>query len=391
MPVEDRKFLNVNIDPVDWQNPAWQIRNRLQGAEGITLLPFHLSEKTAFQCKLAAQKYRWAVTPYYLSLVNLHDPEDPVRKQFLPTFNEVSCSGSPESCRLSEDPLCEEKFTASKGLIHRYPDRVLVLITSMCASYCRHCNRKRTWKNPDFSLEHDDIASIIKYIKSRPEIREVILSGGDPLILAPSRLENILSLFREIRHIEVLRIGTRIPVTMPMGITSELCSMLSKYRPLWINTQFNHDSEITEESASACDRLQKAGIPVSNQTVLLKNVNDSFETLSALFRKLQSIMVRPYYLFHCEPVEGNAHFIPSLEKGIEIMNRIQERLGGLCQPKYVMDLPGGGGKAPLLPSWLIAKDKNSALFRTLEGNLSRIIMPENKPATYKRNKPCNYS
>lgn len=369
----ERPELNFShVTAERWDDPAWQIKNRFKGVDGLRRLPLNLSTEETGQFKELLKRYRWAATPYYLSLINWDDPLDPIRLQCVPCTDELKTS---RSMLLSGDPLSEKKFTRLKGLIHRYPDRALILVTGECASYCRHCNRKRTWKRPEAALGQGEIHRIYSYIKADTNIREVILSGGDPLMLAPAKLKGILSLFRDIPHVEVLRIGTRLPVTMPMGITKELCDILAEFRPLWINTHFNHPSEITETAAQACNRLQLSGIPVSNQTVLLKGVNDSFDVLSSLFKRLETIMVRPYYLFHCEPVSGNLHFIPSIKKGISIMEKIRKDLGGLCLPSYVLDLPDGGGKAPLMPSWLIETEKGHSFFRTFDGKVGSIKWP----------------
>ncbi len=355
-----------------WHDPAWQIKNRYQGADGLKRLPLDIPPDEIAALHKVSNRYRWASTPYYLSLINWDDPHDPVRLQSLPGPEELC---SPSSMRLSDDPLCERKHTRIKGLVHRYPDRALLLVTGNCVSYCRHCNRKRTWKKNEAALNNDELYAIYNYIKQDRGIREVILSGGDPLTLPLERLEQILALFRKIPHVEVLRIGSRLPVTMPMGITPELCKILARHRPLWLNTHFNHPVEITGTAEAACDRLQKSGIPVSNQTVLLRGVNDSFDTLSKLFRNLEAIMVRPYYLFHCEPVSGNLHFIPSIKKGLTIMRQINRELGGLCVPSYVLDLPGGGGKARLPASDLLEFTRDGAIFRNWDDNIEPIKLP----------------
>ncbi len=262
------------------------------------------------------------------------------------------------------------------GLIHRYPDRALVVLTNMCAMYCRHCNRKRNWKNQgERTLGRAALNRIIAYIKNTPVIREVIISGGDPLLVSLGFLDEILWGISAIPHIDAIRIGTRIPVVMPMRITDELCRLLSRRRPIWLNTHFNHPAEITDAAISACDKILKAGIPISNHTVLLKGVNDSAHTILSLCRALQRHMIRPYYLFHCDAVTGTDHFRTGIQKGIEIMNVLQGNLGGLAVPDYVVDLPSGGGKARVMPSQLVSIDDNMAVFKTFEGGDIHYLAP----------------
>jgi len=316
-------------------------------------------------------RYQYAIPPYYLSLIDWSNPADPIRKQCVPDLRELTFS-MPDS---EEDPLREEEHMAVPGLIHRYPDRVLAMITSRCAMYCRHCNRKRTWNRGRPRGEGPDLGRMVQYVAGNPGIREVIVSGGDPLLVNPRVLDGFLGALRRLSHVEVLRIGTRVPVVLPMRITSKLCRMLAGHRPLWINTQFNHPREITPESAAACDRLLLAGLPVSNQAVLLKGVNDRFDVLRNLFQGLQSIMVRPYYLFHCEPVRGVEYFRSDLSAGIGIMEALWGRTAGLCIPHYVVDLPKGGGKARVMPSFLLSLEGEEAVFRTFEGKIVRCGFP----------------
>ncbi len=309
--------------------------------------------------------YPWASTPYYISLIDRNDPSDPIALQCIPREEEITFS-LPGS---DPDPLAEHANSPCPGLLHRYRDRVLVIATGNCYSYCRHCNRKRNWKQGDLTPSDSDIDRMVDYISAHTEIREVIISGGDPLTLSTDRLDRMLHRFRNISNIEVLRLGTRVPVVLPMRITKELALMLKGHRPLWVNTHFNHPREITPEAADACDRLLCAGIPVSNHTVLLRGVNDSHEVLYKLFTKLNRIMVRPYYLFHCDAVRGADHFRTSIDKGIRLMQKLWGDTGGLCLPRYVVDLPSGGGKAPVMPSFIIDREGDIALFRTSEGEI----------------------
>jgi lysine 2,3-aminomutase len=276
--------------------------------------------------------------------MNTADENDPIRLQCFPDQKETTFSLGGVT-----DPLEEERDMPVSGLVHRYPDRCVAIITNICATYCRHCNRKRMWKIDVMESNRRYLRHMIDYISKTSHIREVIVSGGDPLTMKESTLEWFLGSLRSIPHVEVLRIGSRIPVVMPMRITRQLCSMLRRYRPLWFNTQFNHPKEITPESGRACEMLLEAGIPVSNQSVLLRGVNDNYETMRDLDQGLQRISVRPYYLFQCDPVKGADHFRTDISSGIHIMEKLWKNVSGLCIPQYVYDIPGGRGKFPLHP------------------------------------------
>ena len=305
--------------------------------------------------KRVLEVYPMAVTPYYLSLLDPNGQDDPLSAQCLPNIDELS-----KSDQSQEDPLNEEGFMPVAKLIHRYPDRVLAVLTKSCATYCRHCNRKRFWTVRNPAAVKKLIDPMVRYVRASKNIREVILSGGDPLCFDDATLDYILSSFSAVPHVEILRIGSRMPVVLPMRITKDLCRLLKRHRPLWFNTQFNHPSEITKESSRACEMLLEAGIPVSNQSVLLAGVNDTKEVMQALLRGLQKISVRPYYLFHCEPVRGCLHFRTSLLSGLNLMEELRRDCSGLALPHYVADLPGETGKMPLL-----------ALSETIQKNLKK--------------------
>jgi lysine 2,3-aminomutase len=335
----------------DWQDWRWQFRNRVTKMEALADL---LGEKDLHRDKLrtVTSVYPLAINPYYLSLLQSDSINDPIRVQCFPDEREFSHSGT-----AIEDPLQEDSHMPVPKLVHRYPDRCLTIVTETCATYCRHCNRKRFWSQSNHVSLKTRLQKMIRYLKQTPSIREVIISGGDPLTLDDQVLEMFLSSLRDIPHIEILRIGSRAPVVMPMRITKELCRMLKRYRPLWFNTQFNHPSEITPESARACNMLQEAGIPVSNQSVLLKGVNDSPVIMKNLLQDLQTISVRPYYLFHCDPVKGCLHFRTDPQAGVAMMEKIWRQCSGLCLPQYVLDIPGSAGKIPLnVMSGAIKKD-----------------------------------
>ncbi|MCX7635929.1 MAG: KamA family radical SAM protein, partial [Syntrophales bacterium] len=281
-----------------------------------------------------------AITPYSASLVAKPSPRDPIFLQCVPDAREL-CGTE------HEDPLGEEDHQPVDHLIQRYADRCVVMVTDTCAVHCRHCNRKRYWRRRRGGLKERDLTKICAYISQTPSLREIIISGGDPLTLSDEKVETILGNIKKISHVEVIRLGSRVPVTLPMRITPDLCRLLRHFRPLWFNTQFNHPQEITPEAATACERLVSAGIPVSNQSVLLKGINDDGETLKNLFYGLQRMGVRPYYLFQAEPVRGAGHFQVDVKKGMAIMEALRREISGLCLPRYVMDTGGVMGKLPL--------------------------------------------
>jgi len=327
------------VAEADWQNWRWQVRNRIRTWKRLAEL---LKEAPIASRPLRAtiRAYPFSITPYYFSLIRNNNADDPIRLQCVPDPREVAFSLGGV-----DDPLAESRDMPLPGLIHRYADRCLFMATQHCVMYCRHCNRKRLWKKGIAAKPR--LQAMIDYVAGSPGIREVIVSGGDPLTMSETVLDWLLGALHAIPHVEVLRIGSRIPAVLPMRITPSLVRMLRKHRPLWFNTQFNHPREITPESARACERLMEAGIPVSNQSVLLRGINDDYETMRELLYGLQRISVRPYYLFQCDPVRGADHFRVELWKGMEMMERITRQTSGLCLPRYVLDVPGGKGKMPL--------------------------------------------
>jgi len=326
----------------DWQDWRWQLQNRVTSmTKLIRILGRPIPRPERLRPVLSA--YPMAITPYYLSLIQQADENDPLALQCVPDWKEISVLPNGP-----EDPLNEEGCMPVPKLIHRYPDRVLAIVTKTCATYCRHCNRKRFWKTPEASTLKSRLGKMVRYVTNSPQVREVIISGGDPLTYDDGKLEMILASFAAIPHVEVLRIGSRVPAVLPMRITKDLCRILKRYRPLWFNTQFNHPAEITPEAARACNMLQEAGIPVSNQSVLLKGVNDSPEVMQRLLYGLQNISIRPYYLFHCEPVRGCGHFRTDFSSGMAMMESLRRHCSGLALPQYVADLPGTAGKVPIL-------------------------------------------
>lgn len=309
------------------------------------------------------------INPYYLSLIK--EKGDPIYKQVIPDRAEL------QKDALFTDPLCEEKDSPVPSIVHRYPDRCLFLVSHDCASYCRFCTRKRKVGDPTkISLKFIDQG--IRYIASHPEIRDVIVSGGDPLILSDKHLESILSRLRKIKHIEIIRIGTRVPCYLPQRITTKLVKMLKKYHPLYMNVHFNHPDELTPIAIKALERLADAGIPLGNQTVLLKGVNDDPEVMKRLLQKLLLARVKPYYIYQTDMVYGTEHFRTTVEKGLEIINSIRGWISGLAVPHFVIDAPGGGGKIPLLPEYLQEINENEVVLKNYQGKIFRYKQPTQK-------------
>jgi len=354
-----------DISPAMWNDWKWQLKNAVSSLEGLKrFIPTAPACDERFERVIS--NYPLSVTPYYLSLIDFEDPDDPVRRQAFPDPQETEFFQTGE-----EDPLEEESDMAVPGLIHRYPDRVLLQITNMCPVLCRHCTRKREWKNGLWTRSDGELRAMIDYLEKNKNVRDVLISGGDPLVLATKRLESILQRLRAIPHLEILRIGTRAPVVLPQRIDAELVTMLKKYRPLWINTHFNHPNEITREAIEACDKILCAGIPMNNQSVLLKGVNDSASVMLRLCRELVRTGVRPYYLYQCDPVKGAEHFRTSLRKGLEIIEGLRGHTTGFAVPAFVVDAPGGGGKIPLQPDYLLSLNEDHALLRNYEGFVFR--------------------
>ena len=359
-----------DIPAEQWNDWRWQYRNRIMTADDLSKY-IELSDKEKQDIEKCLGSYQMAITPYVLSLFDLDNPHDPIRRQFVPTLDELYIA--PEDQR---DPLHEETDSPCTGLTHRYPDRVLFLVTNQCSSYCRHCTRRRFAGQIDTALSQKQLDDSIEYIKNHEEVRDVLVSGGDPLILSDEKLEYILSNLRSIKHVEIIRIGTRIPIVMPQRINDELCDMLKKYHPLWINIQINHPDEITEECENACSKLLSAGIPLGNQTVLLAGVNDCVHVMRKLVRRLVQIRVRPYYIYQCDLSLGLSGFRTSVSKGIEIIEGLQGHTTGFAVPTYVIDAPGGGGKIPVMPNHIISQGYRKYVLRNFEGRITTYTEPK---------------
>ncbi len=313
---------------------------------------------------IAAARFPMAIPPYYASLIRRLDASDPIFQMCVPAAGETS-----DPSFLRADPLEEDHDMPVPGLVHRYQDRALVLATSTCAMYCRHCTRKRIAGQSESVLSPKELAGVVRYLGEHPEIRDVIVSGGDPLTLTDVSLERVLAAVRSVPSVEIIRIGTRMPVTLPMRVTPALVRMLRRFQPVWVNTHFNHPVELTPEAQTACARLVDHGIPMGNQTVLLRGINDDARLLESLFRGLVRMRVRPYYLYQCDLVRGVEHFRTPISKGIEIMEYLRGRLTGFAIPTFVVDAPGGGGKIPVLPNYIVSQSPSHTVLRNFEGML----------------------
>ncbi len=358
----------ADVPDEKWNSWRWQLSNRINTVEEFEkVLPLTESERKALS---ASGLFRVDITPYFISLIDPEDPNDPIRKQVVPTDTELV-----PFTAMMEDSLAEDRHSPVPGLVHRYPDRVLMLVTTQCASYCRYCTRSRIVGDPSATFSRAEFEMQLEYLKRTPQVRDVLLSGGDPLVLNPKILEEILSRLHEIEHIEIVRIGSRVPVFLPMRVTDELCDMLQKYHPLWINIHVNHSNEISAELAEACDRLTRAGIPLGNQSVLLAGVNDNVHIQRQLVQDLVRIRVRPYYLYQCDLVEGAGHFRTPVAKGIEIIEGLRGHTSGYAVPQYIIDAPGGGGKIPVQPQYLISQSDHKVILRNYEGFITTYEEP----------------
>ena len=362
--------LFADVPAEQWNDWTWQAKNRITTLQDLKkYIKLTLEEEEGIEKCL--KTFRMAVTPYYLSLIDLNDPEDPIRKQAVPSAEELYFA--PEE---SADSLHEDTDSPVKGLTHRYPDRVLFLLTDRCASYCRHCTRRRLVGQTDNSMPKEQIDACIEYIRNHPEVRDVLLSGGDALMQSDEMLEYVISSLRQIPHVEIIRLGSRVPVVMPQRITQELCDMLKKYHPIWVNVHFNHPNEITPESAAACARLADAGIPLGNQSVLLAGVHDCVHVMKKLVNDLVRIRVRPYYIYVCDLSLGLSHFRTPVSKGIEIIEGLRGHTSGYCVPTFVVDAPGGGGKVPVMPNYVLSQTPRKVILRNFEGVITTYTEPE---------------
>jgi len=354
-----------DVNPLDWEDWHWQIKHRIRSREELAQV-IKLTPEEEQGIKNASGRLSVAITPYWATLMDPDDPNCPIRRQAVPVAAESSVS--PHEM---VDPCAEDRDSPAPHLVHRYPDRVLLLATEHCAMYCRHCTRRRLVGEHAKEENHSDVKfdSAIEYIRSNKKIRDVLISGGDPLTLEDEVLEDLIQKVRSVSHVEFLRIGTRVPVTLPQRITEKLVMMLKKYSPIWMSIHFNHPKEITKRSKVACDMLSDGGIPLGSQTVLLKGINDRPYIMKKLLHELLQIRVRPYYIYQCDPVRGTQHFRTPVAVGINIMEKLRGHTSGYAVPVYVIDGPGGGGKIPVGPNYVLSQAKGKYVLRNYKGKI----------------------
>ena len=346
----------------DWQ---WQTSHRIRSlAQLESMICLSDDERAAFTGSETVLPL--GITPYYMSLVSRDDPDQPIRRTVIPTIHETARTAGE-----ADDPLGEDGMSPVPGLVHRYPDRVLLLLSDFCSTYCRYCTRSRVVGHGGIHPSRNRLERAFAYIEQTPAIRDVLLSGGDPLMLGEEKLSWILSRLRQIPHVEIVRIGTKVPAVLPQRITPRLVRMLRQYHPLWMSLHFTHPDECTPEALRACTMLADAGIPLGSQTVLLKGVNDSVDTMRSLVHNLLKMRVRPYYLYQCDPITGSAHFRTPIEKGLEIIRGLRGFTTGYAIPTYVVDAPGGGGKIPLMPDYVVGREDDALVLRNYENKLYR--------------------
>lgn len=352
-----------DVPESDWEDWHWQIKNRIMTYDGLKEV-IKLTPSEEIGVKRSKGRLLMAITPYWLSLIDEMRPTCPIRKQAIPTAEEFDVSAFD-----MEDPCGEDKDSPVPGLVHRYPDRVLLLATEKCAMYCRHCTRRRIVGSEAHLTSPQNFEKAYEYIRSNRRIRDVLISGGDPLMLPDETLDDIIKNLKDIPSVEFVRIGTRMPVTVPMRVTESLVSMLKKYSPVWISLHFNHPKELTKRCRKACDMLADAGVPLGSQTVLLKGVNDRPSTMRRLMHELLKARVRPYYIYQCDPAKGISHFRTPIATGINIMEKMRGHTSGYAVPTYVVDAPGGGGKIPVAPNYVISQAKGSFTLRNFAGQI----------------------
>lgn len=356
----------------EWDDWRWQLRNRITRAEQLRLL-LNLNEEEIASIDASKGRMATAITPYFAKLMSRTDPNCPIRRQAIPTPEEFHFS--PHDLL---DPCAEDENSPVHGLVHRYPDRVLLLVTDKCAVYCRYCTRRRIVGSSEKCITENELDEAIGYIQSTKKIRDVLISGGDPLLLEDDHLEGILAKVRKIPHVEIIRIGTRVPVTLPQRITPALTNMLRKYHPLWVSIHFSHPKEVTKEVRRSCGLLVDAGIPLGSQTVLLRGINDKPFIMKRLMHELLKIRVRPYYIYQCDLAMGTEHFRTPIAVGINIIEKLRGHTTGYAVPSFVIDAPGGGGKIPVGPTYLISQDKGRMVLRNYQGKVFEYQEPGNQ-------------
>jgi len=355
----DKFFPNISYR--EWNDWKWQLRNCFKSVEDLSrVMILSDDEKLAISKLKEANRLPMKISPYYLSLIYDSIPGDPIRKTMIPMMNQLETSSNEES-----DPLDEIRTSPVKGIVHRYPDRVLFVVTQFCSAYCRYCTRSHLVGKPH-PLTRAEWDTAIDYIDKHEEIRDVVVSGGDPLTMENSKLEYLLSRLRSIKHVEIIRLGTKVPAVLPMRINARLLTMLKKYQPLYFSVHFTHPREMTLETCRACNMIADAGFPLGSQTVLLKGINDKPEVMKDLMLKLLKVRVRPYYIYQCDPIPGSSAFRTTVEAGVNIIEHLRGHISGYGVPHFVIDAPGGGGKVPILPNYVVKSDKKEWLIRNYE-------------------------
>lgn len=359
---KEKILRHFNATQEDWEDWRWQMRHRITDVDTLNAI-FPLTEEHKEEITKVGRIYRWAVSPYYLSLMDFANPEDPIVLQGIPKEMELQDEHG------EEDPMGEAFTSPAPCITRRYPDRLIINVTNICGMYCRHCQRRRNIGETDQHKKREDLVAALEYVKANPEIRDVLVTGGDALLLSDETLDWLLGELHSIPHVEIKRIGTRVPVTLPMRITDNLVKILAKYPPIYINTQFNHPKEVTADAKKAADKLVSAGVVLGNQAVLLKGINNDPYVMKKMNQELLKIRVRPYYIFHAKNVKGTTHFVPSIQDGLAVMEELRGYTSGLAVPTYIINAPKGGGKTPILPQYLVSLDDNKAVLRTWEGKI----------------------
>jgi glutamate 2,3-aminomutase len=353
----------LNGTEKDWQDWQWQMSNRFRTSEALAEV-INLSEEEIQEINKVSKAFRWSIDPYYVSLMDPNDPNCPIRKQAIPSIFELD-----DSISVVDDPMAEEFTSPAPCITRRYPDRLIIKVTNQCAMYCRHCQRRRNIGEIDAHKSIEELEEAIKYVADNPEIRDVLITGGDAFMLEDERLDWLLTKLDAIEHVEIKRFGTRTLATLPQRITDELCSILKRHHPVYVNTQFNHPKELTKESIDAAKKLTFAGVPLGNQSVLLNSINNDSHIIKKLNHELLKACIKPYYLFHAKAVTGTAHFITRVEEGIEIIEKLRGYTSGLAIPEYIVNAPGGYGKTPMQPEYVVSAGKDYIIIRTWEGRM----------------------
>jgi len=361
--------LYSDVTDEQWNDWKWQLRHAVRDVETLEKI-INIDEEEKNHLRECLNQFRMAITPYYAALMDRENRNCPVRMHAVPALQELYNAPSDLN-----DPLHEDSDSPVPGLTHRYPDRALLLVTHQCSMYCRHCTRRRVVGDHDDVMPDDIMEKAFEYIENTPQIRDVLISGGDPLVLSDDRLERILKRLTAIDHVEIVRIGSRMPVVLPMRITDDLVKMLQKYHPVYLNTHYNHPKEITAEAREACARLANHGINIGNQSVLLKGINDCSNVMLHLVQKLLAIRVKPYYIYQCDLSRGISHFRTPVSKGIEIIENLRGHTTGMAVPTFVVDAPGGGGKIPVMPDYLISQTDQRIILRNYEGVITTYTEP----------------